>query len=371
MNSILPTLFQLLFLLVVVIAFVAVVKFFRRSLAPKISKDWQPIALLGVLSVMGLFSTVVYLKAMAPSGGAELEQIKKGEVLTAKLDEKEHAYLIAVYPPLEKSYKQLQHNIEGIDKFKVKIYRLNNEYPNHAQLLSKILAHFNQEGAEQHKLFNRVNREIRYAMIQSSTQDVAYIDKRFSERAKILNADIEKRQKKMNFVIDKTASHMEASLNEARKILTRGSSKVGGKVIEHNFSGETQSKLLVFLNAEDGGIYLRTEAINQEIRTAEQNKEKMRSLSMQNKDLAQPLIKTMDLWQKAEESARQHWGDLLYAVEAIYLADQLNMPDRNPAYRSLFSTLRKQSERKLARIKKRRVGVEKSFVSPEYVKKTQ
>ena len=92
---------------------------------------------------------------------------------------------------------------------------------------------------------------------------------------------------------------------------------------------------------------------------------------MQNKDLSHPLTQTMNLWQKAEDSARQHWNDLLYAVEAIYLADQLNMPERNPAYRSLFSTLRKQSERKLARIQKRRVDVEKSFVSPEYVKKSQ
>ena len=47
------------------------------------------------------------------------------------------------------------------------------------------------------------------------------------------------------------------------------------------------------------------------------------------------------------------------------------MPQQNPSYRSLFSTLKKQGERKLARIQQRRIDVEKSFVSPEYVKKAQ
>ncbi len=368
MNSILPTLFQFLFLVVVIIAFVAVIKVFRRS---KIPQEWRAITLLGTLSLMALLSTMLYLNIATWKGGVDSTEVMKGEVVTAKLNDEEYAYLTAVYMPLEKSYKQLQLNIEGIEKFKLKINELNSTYPNHEKLLSKIFQHFNKEWAEQRKLFNRVNREIRNAMIQSNTQDTEYIDKRFSERAKVLNVAIEQRQKKMNAMVKKTASHMEASLNEARKILTRGSSKVGGKVIGHHFSGETQGKLLAFLNVKGPDIYQRTEAIAQEISNAERKKELMRNLSVENKDLSGPLTQTMTLWQKAEGSARQHWNDLLYSVEAIYLADQLNMPEQNPAYRSLFNTLRKQSERKLARIQKRRGNVEKSFTYPEYVKKAQ
>ncbi len=368
MNSILPTLFQFFFLVVVIIAFVAVIKVFRRS---KIPQEWRAITLLGTLSLMALLSTMFYLNVATWEGSIDSTEVMTGEIVTAKLNKDEYAYLTAVYMPLEKSYKQLQLNIEGIEKFKRKINKLNGTYPNHEKMLSKIFQHFNQEWAEQRKLFNRVNREIRNAVIQAKTQDVEYIDKRFSERAKALNVDIEKRQKKMDAMVKKTASHMEASLNEARKILTRGSSKVGGRVIGHHFSGETQGKLLTFLNVKDPDIYQRIKAISQEISNAERKKEVMRELSMQNKNLSGPLTQTMTLWQKAEESARQHWGDLLYSVEAIYLADQLNMPERNPAYRSLFSTLRKQSERKLARIQKRRGDVEKSFVFPEYVKKNQ
>jgi hypothetical protein len=202
MNSILPTLFQFFFLVVVIIAFVVVIKVFRRS---KIPKDWRAIMLLGALSLMALLSTMLYLNIATWKGDVVSSEVRAGEALTVTLNENEHAYLAAVYPPLEKSYKQLQLNLEGIETFKGRINELNSAYLNHGSLLSKFWKNFDEEGREQGKLFNRVNKEIRYAMIQSKTQDIQYTDKRFSERAKILNVDIEKRQKKMNAMIPKWA----------------------------------------------------------------------------------------------------------------------------------------------------------------------
>lgn len=375
MNSILPTLFQFFFLVVVIIAFVAAVKVFRRSLAPKISQEWRAISLLGMLSLMALFSTMLYLNIATWQGAVESTEVRTGEILTANLDEDEKKYLTKVYEPLGKSYEQLSKSIIDMKEFSIMLTELNDAHPNHSKLLSKIVERSSKEGAEQRKLFNRVHREIRYAMIQSrkterQDDEKVYIDQRFAERAKILNSDLEKRQKNTNIMFTKLASSLESSLNEARKILIRGNAKVSRKDSNHSFSRETQNTLSSFLREKDADTDKLISVIEEQIQNAERKKERMRDLSMQYKDLAQPLIKTMNLWQQAEQSARRHRNDLLYAIEAMYLVGKFKMPDRNPAYHSLFKTLKKQSRRKEELIEKKRVEVEKSFISPGYVKKT-
>lgn len=360
----LPTLFQFFFFVVVIIAFIVVIKLFRRS---NISEDWRAVALLGTLSVMALLSTMLYLNL---EGGSSIQE-RRGEKLTAQLNEEEYQYLRKVYMPLEEAYRQLQKNIEWINEHKTLTNTMNDTFPNHEQLLTNIAQVLYNEGAEQRKLFNRVNREIRNAVIQSSTQDSNYIDKHFSERAKALTATIGKRQRNMDGMVKKIASYVVTNLNEARQILTRGSSKIGGRITEHHFSKKTEEELLVFLSKKSPDTYERMRLINQEILEAERKKEEMRSLSIKHDDLSLPLTKTMMLWQKAEASARQHWNDLLYAVEATYLAGRFKTPDRNPTYHSLSKALSKQSKRKLARIQKRRSEANKSFSSPDFVNKAR
>ena len=102
---------------------------------------------------------------------------------------------------------------------------------------------------------------------------------------------------------------------------------------------EIQYGKMLHLEKNDPESLVLTKQIIQNIIAARQNKDKLLAWIQREQELKTPLTKTMQLWSDAEIQGQKFWGNLLYSMEASYLASQFNMPKYNPAYRYLMKDL--------------------------------
>ncbi len=366
-----PAFVQGLFFVFVIALMITVILFFRKSPARKtLTKENRALFLL--MSLGGVFVIAVLIGVKLSDWKAEYRHAKSEFRLEQELNLDEYSFVDRTYRPLGQEYRQLRASLEGLDKMKVKIRKLKPNHKNHEPLLKKMLKTFKDESELHGKLYKQVNLEIRYAMILSATtQDSVAVQSKFYEDAKVLHAKIVNARKRVSRKMGDTAGLLASNLIEARHNLhQRASSKKQkkNKVTRlYYFPDPIAQRLLMYLGKHDEALLTTTKKMIKLIITARQKKDIMQVLSQQEKDLKVPLEKTMQLWSDAEIKGQKYWGNILYSLEAAYLADQFNMPHHNPAYRSLMRDLKQVIPKQVNKLVQTQREVENSFISPDFV----
>ncbi|MEE9303719.1 MAG: hypothetical protein V3U84_08020 [Thiotrichaceae bacterium] len=368
-----PAFVQGLFYAFVIVLMIAAILFFRKSATRKaFSKDSR--ALLLLMSLGGIFITALLIGVALSSWKAEYRHAKSDFRLKQELNLNEYSFIDRTFRPLGQEYRQLRASIDGLDKMKAKIRKLKPQHANHKTLLEKMLKTFTDESKMHNKLYKQVNLEIRNAMILSATtQDSAAVQTKFYTRAKVLHAKAVNARKRVSKKLGETAGLLADSLIEARRNLhkrqkrTKKKNKQNKVTRLYYFPDPIAQRLLTFLGKYDVASLATTRKIIKVIITAGQHKDTMQVLSQREKELKVPLEKTMQLWRDAEIEGQKYWGNILYSLEAAYLADQFNMPHHNPAYRSLMRDLKQVIPEQLNKLVQTQREVANSFISPDFV----
>jgi len=374
-----PAFVQGLFLVIVIALMITVILFFRKPATIKsFSKDSR--ALLLLMSIGGIFIVALLIGIKLSSWASGYKQAKSDFQIQQELDLNEYSYISRTFKPLEQEYRQLRASLEGLDKMIVKIKELKPGHKNHRPLLDNMLKTFSEEAVLQNELYAKINLQIRHAMIlAATTQNAVSVQNQFYERAKVLHAKIINARRRMTRELGDTAGLLADSLIEARRKLNqkpdypfkKHNDKKSKIVKLYSFSDKTTERLLEHLGMYDAELLAMTRQLIKVIIKARQNKDTMNVMSQREVKLKVPLQKTMMLWSDVEIKGQQYWGNILYSLEAAYLADQFNMPHHKPAYRSLMRDLKVVIPKSLNKLVTIHRDVESSFILPDFVEKNK
>jgi hypothetical protein len=359
-----------LFLILVVLLFIMQVRFFRHPPAwLKLSPEWRAVLLL----VAFIGSLGVSLATFMKLSHWKSEYRKAREVKVEKqyLNSDLLTFVRNVYAPLASAHKQLQVDLDGVKNIRKKMEDLIRKHPNHKEMLTNINNTLQKEVNKHQELYNNVDREIRNAWLHSTTQNRSYVEEHFHNRAVVLFNEINIARNRLNANVQRTGDLVEASLIEAKKILQKNSNqkKKSGKknkntpsfVQQYQFRDATANTLLEFMTQVDPDLVVVMKKMSEEIRLARSSRDTLGSFKQQNKDLVTQIDTTIGLWSELELQAQTYWAEILYAVEAEYLARQMNMPAQHPQLRRLHRTLRSKAIANLNRVRNARSNVENSF----------
>ena len=367
-----PAFIQGLFLVAMIILMIIAIVFFRKPATQKVfSKDQRAVFLL--MSLGTIFIVALLIGVKLSSWKSEYREAKNQFQLKQELNLNEYSFIDQTFKPLGQEYRQLRASLEALDKMKVKIKKLIPKHKNHQLLLEKMLKTFKDESELHNTLYKKVNKSIRNAMLQAATtQSSAAVQAQFYNHAKVLHAKIIDAQKRVKKKMGNTAGLLADSLKDARRNLhdskkTKRRNKKKNITYLYSFPDSVSQLLLDHMGRYDAELLATTKKIIKVIITARQNKDTMQVLSQRETELTIPLTKTMQLWSDAEIEGQKYWGNILYSLEAAYLADQFNMPHRNRAYRSLMRDLKKVIPLQLNKLEQTQREVESSFISPEFV----
>jgi hypothetical protein len=368
-----PTLVQALLFLLAIGLMIGTVFFFRRPATRKILSQ-ENRAILLLLSLAVIFFTSIMIGLEISDWKSKYRATKNEMLLMQELDLNEYKFINQTFKPLGEEYSKLKSSLNGLDKMNIKISELMILHKNHQPLLKAMLDSFTAEKKTQSELYKRINIEIRNAMILSSTtQNSVSMQDQFYKRAKILHAKILKAQARSNKKLGQMAGLLADSLKESRKLLTQVKTKKRGKKRTrpelYYFPDQTAQTLLGYYEGYDSESLESIKEIIHSINIARQKKDTMMVLSQKETDLQIPMKKTMLLWSDAEMQGQKYWGNLLYSIEAIYLADQFNMPKHKPAFRYLWRDLKKTIPRYLEKITKLQREAGNSYFTPVFAGK--
>ncbi len=366
------------FILFVITLMVGILLFFRKPEIRKvIPKERRAILLLASLGLILVSSMIIVLKI--GDWKSEYRGPKNEVQLAQNLNLDEYRFIDQTFQPLGQEYRQLKTRIIALNKIIIKIDKLHKQHKNHRHLLRRMLGVFTQERNLQNVLYKEVNIEIRNAMIlASTTQNASSVQDQFYERAKVLHSKVLNTQNRYDKILGQTAGLLADSLKEARRRLYKTAQRQVNKQSSNksinstkllSFSDETAQTLLLHLEQNDPESLILTKQIIQYVITARQNKDKLLAWIQREEELKTPLTKTMQLWSDAEIQGLIFWGNLLYSMEATYLASQFNMPKYNPAYRYLMNDLVKIIPKHLETLAKLHQDVGNSYFPIDISKK--
>lgn len=335
-----PTFVQGIVLLLSIIAFVVIIRYFRSpAVTARLSQENRAFALLVSLVALSVLVLMTWMKVSGWKNPKPNTNAQSTRALNT-LNEDEFSYVKRVHEPLALTYKQLEVNIESVKKLQLRIKTLRNNHPNHAALLDAMKDNFHDEHQEQQTLLNDLGLEIRNAIIQSETQSTTYVERKFYERASHYQHLATRAQNRLKVKFNRTATLLEQHLTLAKKNLERGDKKRSAAINPDPFSDYVSKTVHAFIEAQDKTTAEELTKIGADIQKAKDNKNILHTRSLNEPDLKTPLQKTKALWEAAEAAGNEFWWDIMFAGEAAYIAKQFNIPERNPAYRNLMRALK-------------------------------
>ncbi len=376
-----PALVQGLFLLLMLALVIATVIFFRKPGSKKfLSQEKRAVLLFATLGILLLLT--VFVSGKVDAWKLKYRQQQENQRLQQKLNKNEFQFIERSFKPMGKAYMNLRASGTGLDKIISKINGIIEKHPNHHDILERMLHSFVEARKTQRELYKKVNLEVRNAMLQSATtQDELSVHNHFHNRAAILHQQMFTFDKDVKKRLNNAAWLLEGDLKAARKKLTEAihfihkakKSKKQSKITVYDFGKppETERTLLQFLQQTDAATKQVVNELASQIILTQQSKDKLFNLVKQEKELVEPINKTIRLWDSAETQGLYYWGVVFYALESAYLADQFNMPHHNRSYYYLVRDLKKLVPEYLAEVKQTNKDAKSSFFPLNYAEKAR
>lgn len=288
-----------------------------------------------------------------------------------------------VYPPLAESQQSLLQSISHMRKLQESIEPLRDEHINHAGLLDKIATEWRDSQQTLYTLYAETDKEIRHAWISYKTMDQQDVLDKFNTKAVKLNDKITKLDRDYQVGVRGAKDELIKSIDAARRLLedkkrrtkqkkkkskAKSKKQIKGKnkdnqepIVIVNFTERTTAKLLAFLSRLDDALADEVLRLEEDIRIARQRHEEVRLYLKDNPDLQLPLSKVMNGWQQLQRTNHQYKNQILYALEAEYLARKLGLSKNDPSVSAMHKTLQSKIPSIVRKARMQRVALERSY----------
>lgn len=275
-------------------------------------------------------------------------------------------------------YEPLLYSQRGIEDERIRMQGLFQdaesmalEYPNHQKLIASVANKWFVGLQELWRNYIEINKEIRFYWILSRTNEGQNVKSKFSKRAISLTANNKKANKKYRKIIFSIRDDLVKSLDEARILLNsnyrparRKRDRERNKFIRDNilpFSDATTAKLIDFIKGIDQRLAAEVKKLQELIRKSGQQSVKIQNYIQSNSDLAVPLTITINNWVKLENQSRAKLDQILYAIEAEYLAFYLELPRSDAAIKGMNKSLRRNIPSIVGKALKQYKNIDQSY----------
>lgn len=194
---------------------------------------------------------------------------------------------------------------------------------------------------------------------------------KFSKQAVHLETDIKKAEKsyqrKVHSVQDKIIKNVDNArrlLDSNRKLPKSKKRKLLNKTTLENidsFNDATVSSLVTFLGSIDRRLQEDVESLKKLISIAGQQSEIIRAHLIKNQDLEKPLKIIINDWEKLEADSQLQFKQILYAVEAEYIAKKLGLSKKSPAIKAMHKSLLLNIPSIVGKVIKKRNRIDQSY----------
>ena len=280
------------------------------------------------------------------------------------------------HKPLLISQNAIQAERYKIQRILQKMESMVLEHPNHEQLIFKAIERWNRGLQELWNAYTDTSREIRYYWLLSKTKEGQDVKATFSKRAIALKTNNKKADKKYQKIIFSIRGDLVKSLDRARKLLDanrRPSKNKKQRAINqlirqnmHPFNDGTVSNLVNFMGQIDVRLKTEVEKLQELIRTSGQQSIIIRNFLQDNPDLETPLTITINNWLVLEHNSRKRLNQILYAIEAEFIALHLDLPLKSAAIRAMHKSLLKNVPLIVGKALKQKKNIDQSYnISPK------
>lgn len=285
-----------------------------------------------------------------------------------------------VYKPLADSQQSLLESVSHMRLLQDGISSLRAEHTNHADLLRNIATEWSNGKQTLYHLYVDTDKEIRHAWISYKTMNQQDVLDKFYTKAVRLNDKITKHNKDYQVGVRGAKDELVNSIDSARylldnkkkkaknkrkgkkknkKVKTKDNAKDSSLIVD--FKEETSVTLLSFLSRLDENLSTEVKRLYEDTRIAKQRQEEVRLYLKDNNDLQQPLNKVIEGWKQLEINNHKFINQILYALEAEYLARKLGLSKNNPAIHAMNKSLKKRIPEIVSGAKAKREALERSY----------
>lgn len=257
-----------------------------------------------------------------------------------------------------------------------KVGYMRQEHPNHEQLISNVIISWNKGLQELWTTYIDTGKEIKYYWLLTNTKEGKNVKEKFSKRAVDLENNNKKALKKYDKVISSIRGNLIKSLDRARRLLDSNrrdaktkSQRRKNQITRQNilsFDDNPEEKLVNFIGTIDSRLKEEVVNLQKLIHTSGQQSIIIRNYLQNNPDLELPLSRTINNWIILENDSKKKLNQILYAVEAEYIALSLDLPWKSPAIRAMHKSLLRNVPLIVGKAAKEKKNIDQSYnIAPE------
>ncbi len=290
-----------------------------------------------------------------------------------------NAFVSSVYPPLVDSQNAILAEKRKMSVLLQKVENLGYQHPNHAQLITDITQKWRLGLQKYEGAHKETDREIRRAWISYNTMDQQDVLVKFAKQSVRLDLKNKKAEKKYQNTIYNIQDKLIKSLDNARRLLDANRRSPKNKkqkalvqYIRQNilpFTTGAEERLVNFLGTIDQRLKQEVENLQELIRFSAQQSIIVRNHLQNNPDLEAPLVTTINNWIRLEQIGQEKLNQILYAIEAEYIALSLDLSLKSPAIRAMHKNLLRNIPLIVGKAMKQRQTIDQSYnISPRQKK---
>ena len=317
--------------------------------------------------VMVLFLPAIVIYALVFKGITDW----KSEIEFEKNHVEVEKFVIGAYQPLADSQRALLITLKEMQTLLIEIEELEIAFPSHANLVQQVKQEWYTSRSGLYKVYQDADREIRHAWIAHKTMDSSDVLAKFSKQAVQINTTIKNARKDYQSQLHSVQATLVRNVDAARLLLDanrkppkskkrKAKNAATRKQIKH-FSDRTKMQLVDFLARIDGRLAKEFETLRELIRLSGQQAAKVRSYLLDNQDLEMPLAKVIADWNDLEKNSTTRMKQILYAIEAEYIALRLGLSQNNPAIKAMHKSLLVNLPTVVGQALKERKSIDQSY----------
>ena len=281
------------------------------------------------------------------------------------------SFVTSVYEPLTKSRHSLLNKLSSMNGLIRNVENMEIEHPNHAKVIRHVRDQWGIAYKNLHQAYLESDKEVRRAWIAHNTMDSQDVLVKFSKQAVQIESQLKKVEQNYQAHIYSVQDVMVKSLDQSRKLLdTNRNPPKSKKQMALNealresikpFNNFAISELMNFLATLDERLKNEVETLQQLIRLSAQQEAILRDHLYKNRDLEKPLTKIISDWKALENSSNDSLEQILFAIEAEYVAVKLGLSIESPAIKAMHKSLYNNIPAIVGKGLKQRIVIDQSY----------
>lgn len=273
----------------------------------------------------------------------------RSDIQAEKESVKREAFVQSVYSPLADSQRSLLHEIAKMQSLLSSVEALQNNFPNHADLINKIRNQWRTGLGLLYRNYGDTDKQIRLAWIAHNRLDQQDVLNKFAKKAVVLTSKTQKAEKDYQLSIRDAQSDLVKNIDQARRLLTSYSRPPKSKKQRQRnqqlaelikpFSDRNKAELLDYIERIDPRLRTELNTFQSLIQAAGQQSIVLKDYLLKNPDLEKPLNLIINKWSNLETSSQEVLKHILYAIESEYIARKLGLSPVNPAIKAMHKSM--------------------------------